>query len=192
MEGTGSTFSFIKTFPDAVIGTFGPDLYRILSRWIPVLSTTKSPTTIISGFTGSVRDGEMMLVLGRPGSGCTTFLKTIANDRKTYSGVKGSIHYGHIPADQQASRYRGEVVYCSEDDVHFSALSVWRTVVFALWNKTKKKDEHEIPHIAKALLRMFGLNHAKNTFVGDAFLRGVSGGERKRVCTSGFELSRTS
>jgi ABC-type multidrug transport system ATPase subunit len=125
----------------------------------------------------------MMLVLGRPGSGCTTFLKTIANDRKTYSGVKGSIHYGHIPADQQASRYRGEVVYCSEDDVHFSALSVWRTVVFALWNKTKKKDEHAIPHIGKALLRMFGLSHAKNTFVGDAFLRGVSGGERKRVCT---------
>lgn len=35
---------------------------------------------ILRGFDGLVRQGEMLVVLGPPGSGCTTFLKTIAGD----------------------------------------------------------------------------------------------------------------
>ena len=31
------------------------------------------------------------------------------------------------------------------------------------------------------LLQMFNIEHTKNTVVGDAYIRGVSGGERKRV-----------
>lgn len=33
---------------------------------------------ILRDFEGVVRSGEMLMVLGQPGSGCTTFLKTIA------------------------------------------------------------------------------------------------------------------
>ncbi|GMF49935.1 unnamed protein product [[Candida] boidinii] len=36
-------------------------------------------------------------------------------------------------------------------------------------------------HFAKVYLSMFGLMHTRNTKVGDDFVRGVSGGERKRV-----------
>ncbi|KAF2681610.1 hypothetical protein K458DRAFT_281297, partial [Lentithecium fluviatile CBS 122367] len=113
---------------------------------------------------------------------CTTFLKTIANDTKSYSSVKSTIHYGHIPASEQSSRYRGEVVCCLEEDVHFPALTVWRTVVFALLNKTRKRGEDTLPLVARTLLRVFELSHTVNTFVGDVYPRGVSGGERKRVC----------
>jgi ABC-type glutathione transport system ATPase component len=38
--------------------------------------------TILDSSFGSVRPGEMLLVLGRPGSGCTTLLKMLANKRK--------------------------------------------------------------------------------------------------------------
>lgn len=31
------------------------------------------------------------------------------------------------------------------------------------------------------LLKMLGISHTKNTKVGNAYVRGVSGGERKRV-----------
>lgn len=33
---------------------------------------------ILQNFEGSIQPGEMLLVLGRPGSGCSTFLKTMA------------------------------------------------------------------------------------------------------------------
>lgn len=38
--------------------------------------------TILDSSSGCVRPGEMLLVLGRPGSGCTTLLKLLANKRK--------------------------------------------------------------------------------------------------------------
>jgi ABC-type multidrug transport system ATPase subunit len=35
--------------------------------------------------------------------------------------------------------------------------------------------------ITRMLLQMFNIEHTKDTLVGDAYIRGVSGGERKRV-----------
>ena len=183
VKGITATASSVKTLPYAIMGTFGPDLYRIVSGFIPALRLKRHTQTriLLNDFSGVVRDGEMMLVLGRPGSGCTTFLKAIANDREGYAEVLGEVSYGGISAEKVKKHFRGEVNYNPEDDVHFPALSVWQTLYLALLTKTKKSERGNIPIILDALLKMFGITHTKNTLVGDAFLRGVSGGERKRV-----------
>ncbi|KAF5025881.1 hypothetical protein F66182_2000 [Fusarium sp. NRRL 66182] len=182
VKGVGSTASFVRTVPDAIIGTFGPDLYRVFTRFIPALRIGNPPTrTLVHDFTGCVRDGEMMLVLGRPGAGCSTFLKAISNNRESYAAVEGDVSYSGIPAAEQKKYFRGEVNYNGEDDVHFATLSVWKTLAFALTNKTKMKDKADIPIIVDALMNMFGISHTRDTVVGDDFTRGVSGGERKRV-----------
>ncbi len=71
VKGVGATAVFTKTLPDAVIGTFGPDLYSLVTRFVPALHFGKRPPTrdLLHDFGGAVRPGEMMLVLGRPGSG---------------------------------------------------------------------------------------------------------------------------
>ena len=182
VKGVGSTATFVRTLPDAILGTFGPDLWHIITRFVPALARRSGETrTLLHGFSGCVRDGEMLLVLGRPGSGCSTFLKTISNNRESYAEVTGEVSYGGIAADKQKKMYRGEVNYNQEDDVHFASLNVWQTFTFALFTKTKKKAQDEIPIIANALMRMFGISHTKYTLVGDEYTRGVSGGERKRV-----------
>lgn len=122
-----------------------------------------------------------MLVLGRPGSGCSTFLKVIANNREGYADVTGNVGYGGISAQEQRKHYRGEVNYNPEDDQHFPALNVWQTLKFSLLNKTKKREKADIPVIVDALLKMFGISHTKYTPVGNEYVRGISGGERKRV-----------
>ncbi|KAI4781789.1 putative ABC transporter, partial [Aureobasidium sp. EXF-8845] len=181
-KGVGAGATFVRTLPDAILGTFGPDLYHNLSRFIPFLRHKNGELkTLINDFSGVVRDGEMMLVLGRPGSGCTTFLKAIANNREGYAQVDGDVSYGGISAEKQRKMYRGEVNYNMEDDVHFATLNVWQTFMFALLTKTKKKATGDIPLIAEALMKMFGISHTKMTLVGDEYTRGVSGGERKRV-----------
>lgn len=183
VRGVESSASFVKTLPDAVIGTFGPDLYRLLQRLFPALHVGKRPPTrdLIHDFSGVVRDGEMMLVLGRPGAGCTTFLKAIANDRAAFAEVLGEVSYGGIPAEEQHKHFRGEVNYNPEDDQHFPSLTVWQTLKFSLMNKTTRRDKASIPIVIDALLKMFGISHTKNTLVGNEYIRGVSGGERKRV-----------
>ena len=183
VKGMGSTTTSTKTLPDAILGTFGPDLYKLITRFIPALRISKHQQlrTLINEFTGVVRDGEMMFVLGRPGSGCTTFLKAIANKRGEYAQVTGDVSYGGISAQEQNAHYRGEVNYNPEDDQHFPTLNVWQTLKFSLLNKTKKREKGEINIIIEALMNMFGIRHTDKTLVGNEYTPGVSGGERKRV-----------
>ena len=149
--------------------TFGPDLYKLLARFLPIpnLGFHGQKRDLIHDFTGVVRDGEMLLVLGRPGSGCSTFLKAIANKRTGFAGVTGEVSYGGISAQEQAKSYRGEINYNEEDDQHFPTLTVEQTLNFSLLNKTKKHEKGDIPIIIGALLKMFGISHTRHTLVGD-------------------------
>jgi ATP-binding cassette subfamily G (WHITE) protein 2 (SNQ2) len=65
-----------------------------------------------------LRPGEMVLVLGAPGSGCSTFLKVIANERGTYVNVTGEVRYAGIPHPEMHKYYKGEVVYNQEGKKH--------------------------------------------------------------------------
>ena len=183
VKGVGSSAIFIKTLPQAVMGTFGPDLYNLITRFVPALHFGRKPPTrdLIRDFNGVVRAGEMLLVLGRPGAGCSTFLKAIANQRESFAAIEGEVSYGGISAADQRKHYRGEVNYNPEDDQHLPNLTVWQTFKFALMNKTKEHHKSAIPLIAESLMKMFRITHTRDTLVGDEFVRGVSGGERKRV-----------
>ncbi|KAJ2468799.1 ATP-binding cassette transporter snq2, partial [Coemansia sp. RSA 2322] len=44
---------------------------------------------LLHGISGVVEDGEMLLVLGRPGSGCSTLLRVLGNRRGTYKRIGG-------------------------------------------------------------------------------------------------------
>lgn len=182
VKGVESSAAAVKTLPRAILNTFGPDLWSFLSSKIPILQFGKQPTVdIIKNFTGTVNHGEIMLVLGRPGSGCSTFLKAIANHRGEYAAVDGDVYYGAMSAKEQERHFRGEVVYCEEDDRHFPSLTVWQTLLFALKNKTRKRERWTVPVMLDSFLTMFGIQHTRDTLVGDEMVRGVSGGERKRV-----------
>lgn len=56
----------------------------------------------------------MCLVLGCPGSGCSTFLKAISNQREGYANVSGRVLYAGIEAEEMAKNYKGEVVFNQE------------------------------------------------------------------------------
>jgi ATP-binding cassette subfamily G (WHITE) protein 2 (SNQ2) len=113
----------------------------------------------------------MLLVLGKPGSGCSTFLKAVTNNREAFAGVDGEVSYGGIPAEEQKMNYRGEVNYNEEDDQHFPTLTVEQTLNFSLLNKTRRHKKEDIPVIINALLKMFGISHTRHTFVGDVSLQ---------------------
>jgi ABC-type multidrug transport system ATPase subunit len=55
----------------------------ILARRHPPLKT------ILYSMDGLVKEGEMLLVLGKPGAGATTLLKTISGNTESYASVSG-------------------------------------------------------------------------------------------------------
>jgi ABC-type multidrug transport system ATPase subunit len=50
----------------------------------------------------------MLLVLGRPGSGCSTFLKVLGNQRAGYESIQGDVRYGGTDSETMAKNYRSE------------------------------------------------------------------------------------
>ncbi|KAJ7707403.1 P-loop containing nucleoside triphosphate hydrolase protein [Mycena rosella] len=142
---------------------------------------------ILEGFSGVVRPGEMLLVLGRPGSGCSTLLKTLANQTDEYHHVSGSVHYDSLTPEAIRAHYRGDVQYCPEDDVHFPTLTVEQTLRFAARLRAphqrvmdQDRDKY-VESIVEIMCTVFGLRHVRGTQVGNAAIRGVSGGQKKRV-----------
>ncbi|KAJ2796367.1 ATP-binding cassette transporter snq2, partial [Coemansia guatemalensis] len=141
---------------------------------------------LIHGVSGEVKEGEMLLVLGRPGSGCSTLLRVLGNHRKTYTKIDGTVSYGGLSPKEVLRHYRGEVAYNQEDDMHFPTLTVRKTLDFAIKCRTPSRqvlrDSGAYQRdVLQMLYDMYGLGGCADTIVGNAFLRGVSGGERKRV-----------
>lgn len=183
------------------------DFFLKLPRFIgglfsnPSRATGKPPIrTLINDFSGCIRPGEMLLVLGRPGSGCSTFLKVVANQRFGYKSVEGEVTYGGTSAKEMGKEYASEVVYNPEDDLHYATLSVKNTLKFALETRTPGKasrNEGEsrkdyVKEFLRVVAKLFWIEHTMNTKVGDAFIRGVSGGEKKRVSIAEAMITKAS
>lgn len=81
----------------------------------------KNRTDVLSS-SGVLKPGEMCLVLGCPGSGCTSFLKAIANQRDEFFSVAGDVKYAGLDAAEMAKYYKGEVVYNQEGTLLYNSI----------------------------------------------------------------------
>ena len=151
---------------------------------------------ILRGFNGHINPGELLIVLGRPGSGCSTFLKSICGELDGLEvSDQSTISYSGIPQDLFKKEFRGEVIYNQEQEKHFPHLTVGETLNFAAACRTPQHRIVDVSrkqwaeYMALAMMSVFGLSHTKNTKVGDDFVRGVSGGERKRVSIAEMALA---
>ncbi|CAM1508811.1 Fc.00g025500.m01.CDS01 [Cosmosporella sp. VM-42] len=156
----------------------------------------KRSKTILQGLDGVVQKGELLLVLGRPGSGCSTFLKTITGEMRSLELDPASIlHYTGIPHNIMVKHFKGELIYNQELDEHLPYLTVGETLEFAASMRTPRTRlprvtrTDRIKHVVEVMLTVFGLSHTRNTLVGNDYVRGVSGGERKRVSIAETALS---
>ncbi|EQL32031.1 ATPase [Blastomyces dermatitidis ATCC 26199] len=180
--GVRNEHAQVKTLAHAIWRTCTfQDVYEwTIKRWIapPKLQDGRP---LINDFSGVVRSGEIMLVLGRPGAGCSTFLRTIANHHSSFLGVTGSLDYSGLKPEDISKHFRGEVAYIPEEDIHFPTLTVRQTLEFALESKTPKRLRHRISEMLELYGRVFGISHVMGTLVGNEYIRGISGGERKRL-----------
>ena len=168
--------------------TFGNYPFALSSLFSMVTGKGKRKIQILRDFEGLVKSGEMLVVLGRPGSGCSTLLKTIAGETHGFFIDEGThVNYQGIPLETMHSDFRGECMYQAEVDVHFPQLTVGQTLNFAAQARAPRNRipgvsrELYAKHMTDVIMAVFGLSHTYNTKVGNDFVRGVSGGERKRV-----------
>ncbi|OBA28436.1 pleiotropic drug resistance protein PDR [Hanseniaspora valbyensis NRRL Y-1626] len=151
--------------------------------------------TILKPMDGLLKPGTLNVVLGKPGSGCSTLLKTLSAFTFGFELTKDSVlSFDGISSKDIRNHYRGEVVYQAESDIHFPHLTVFETLnnvalLTTPSNRIKGLSREDFAkHMAEATMAMYGLSHTRNTKVGNELIRGVSGGERKRVSISEISL----
>jgi ABC-type multidrug transport system ATPase subunit len=153
---------------------------------VDVSDASSSPLTkqILNEVTFTVCSGEVLALMGPSGAGKTTLLDLLAMRLKS-GECTGTLEVNGvaISSDQHKQQYRAMLGYVSQEDTLLPSLTVRETVYYAAKLKLPTSfGENTIEHIVASVLRSLRLDRCAETLVGDgASIRGVSGGERRRV-----------
>ncbi|XP_059280463.1 ABC transporter G family member 25 [Lycium ferocissimum] len=134
--------------------------------------------TLLNGITGMVSPGEILAVLGPSGSGKSTLLNALAGRLQGHS-YTGTILANNKKLNKQVLKRTG---FVTQDDVLYPHLTVRETLIFcALLRLPNSLNRKEKIAVTDSVITELGLNKCEDTIIGNSFIRGVSGGERKRV-----------
>eukprot|EP00741_Cyanophora_paradoxa_P004227 tig00000789_g4105.t1 len=176
--------------PQAVVGDDHKHRFvRVLLEWKGVecrLATTdktskeKRIRKILTKMRGKAEPGRLTCILGPSGSGKTTLLNTLAQQVPRCDNMQliGRVNINGRPAGMS----RHLLSYVRQEDMFYSQLTVRETLRLAAALRlpktiSRKKKEAYV----EELLNKLGLTKSADTIVGDEKVRGISGGERKRL-----------
>lgn len=163
--------------------SFNNICYRVKLKSGLICHPTVVEKTILTDINGIMKPG-LNAILGPTGSGKSSLLDVLAARKDPY-GLSGDVLIDGAPQPPNFKCISGYVV---QDDVVMGTLTVRENLQFSAALRLprsirqKEKDER-IDQVLKEL----GLTKVADSKVGTEFIRGVSGGERKRT-NIGMEL----
>lgn len=133
---------------------------------------------ILKGVSGRAEPGEVVALMGASGAGKTTLLDILAN-RKTMGEISGEILMNGVPVTRASSR---ATAYVMQDNVHYIQLTVRENLTFAAQlrmpeNTTMKMKISRV----NMMLKMLKMEHVADMVTGGELIRGISGGQLKRL-----------
>ncbi|KAF7818005.1 pleiotropic drug resistance protein 3-like [Senna tora] len=197
-----------------------PTLWNSLTSMIsdlvklPGTKSRKATISIINDISGIIEPGRMTLLLGSPGGGKTSLLKSLSGNLDASLKINGEISYNGYQIEEFVPQKTS--AYISQYDVHIPEMTVREIVDFSarcqgvgsragimMELSRKEKEAGIIPDpdvdtYMKAIavkgltrtlqtdyiLKILGLDICADNMVGDALRRGISGGEKKRLTTA--------
>ena len=151
-------------------------------------TSKKNRTTILTDISTTISPFQLSAWMGPSGSGKTSLISvaaglTKAGDLSKESILKINGEEGHLP-----KRLVG-VVW--QDDLLLSNLSVEETIYFSARLKSPYTvSEKEVKLIVEETMQELGVLHIRTSLIGNTTIRGISGGERKRVAVASELVAR--
>lgn len=138
-------------------------------------------STILSDVSGTIKPG-LTAVLGPSGCGKTTLIDIIAG-RKSTGKVGGRLCLNGQP--MTPSMLRSKVGYVLQDDILPGTATVHEYLMFhAFLRLPGHVTEAQRSNRVKAVLKELNLAAYASVRIGDAFTRGLSGGQKRRLSLS--------
>ncbi|XP_021746286.1 pleiotropic drug resistance protein 1-like [Chenopodium quinoa] len=182
-------------------------------NFLHILPNRRKPFTILHDVSGHIKPGRLTLLLGPPGSGKTTLLLALAGKLAKDLKFSGNVTYnGHAMNEfvpQRSSAYIsqhdlhiGEMTV--RETLAFSArvqgvgtnydmlvelsrrekeANIKPDADIDVYMKAAAIEGQEASVVTEYILKILGLDICADTMVGNEMIRGISGGQRKRLTT---------
>eukprot|EP00249_Psilotum_nudum_P028883 c38867_g1_i1 orf=180-2312(-) len=156
-----------------------------VSAWLTWRDLTVSVTNakgdmqrVLQGITGFAEPGYMMAIMGPSGSGKSTLLDALAGRL-----ALNTIQTGEVLVNGRRRKLSyGSAAYVTQEDMLIGTLTVRETVRYSAHLRLPDKmPSSEKDTIVESTILEMGLQDCADTPIGNWHLRGVSGGEKRRV-----------
>lgn len=160
-------------------------VFPVTIRWQNITcslsdKSSKSVRFLLNNVSGEAKPGRLLAIMGPSGSGKTTLLNVLAGQLMASPRLhlSGLLEINGKPGSNEAYKF----AYVRQEDLFFSQLTVRETLSLAAELQlpeilsVEERDEY-----VNSLLFKLGLVSCADSNVGDAKVRGISGGEKKRL-----------
>mmetsp|Transcript_84357 Transcript_84357/g.149133 ORF Transcript_84357/g.149133 Transcript_84357/m.149133 type:complete len:1017 (-) Transcript_84357:168-3218(-) len=149
---------------------------RVLNAGYTVGTGFKSHR-ILDDLSLSVRSGELFAMMGPSGAGKTTMLQLMTRQ------LQGGQESGAVLLNGEHlgfETFRRHAVYVEQYDTHWGYLTCRETMHYASSLSFTDRPEQQVQR-AERMMERLGLVECADTKAGNDFLKGLSGGQRKRL-----------
>ncbi|WOK92184.1 ABC transporter G family member 11-like [Canna indica] len=146
--------------------------------WVTAADRKGGRVSILSAVTGYARPGEVLAIMGPSGCGKSTLLDALAGRLGSGVSQKGDIL---INGRRQKLAF-GTSAYVTQDDVLMTTLTVREAVYYSAQLQLPDSMPRSVKRErAEATVREMGLEGAMDTRIGGWAVKGISGGQKRRV-----------
>ncbi|KAL3137532.1 hypothetical protein ABBQ38_004816 [Trebouxia sp. C0009 RCD-2024] len=140
---------------------------------------------VLAGVTGRLRASHLTAIMGPSGAGKTSLMSALAG-KASYGTVTGSVTINGKP--DKLLRYKRVMGFVPQDDIMYCNLTVEENLLFSARYRLPVHYTHaqHVYYVERAI-QILALDDIRNEIIGDEEVRGISGGQRKRV-NVGLEL----
>ena len=148
--------------------------------WSKVTVTVKdikgTGRQLLRGINGCASPGSLHGIMGPSGCGKTTLLNALSGRLASTATLEGNIMVnGH-----KTRLSYGKSAYVTQEEVLIAMLTVRETILYtARLRLAGDAQLHE--SVTDGVIADLGLTEVAHTYIGNFFVRGISGGQRKRV-----------
>ncbi|KAG2204428.1 hypothetical protein INT47_005219 [Mucor saturninus] len=128
---------------------------------------------------GCVQSGQVLAIMGPSGAGKTTLLDILANRTKA-GQVTGDVYANGKKCSRE--EYAQLIGYVDQEDTMIPTLTVYETILYsALLRLPRSMSEEAKKYRVMEVMQELGIDGIKDSKIGQADDRSISGGERRRV-----------
>lgn len=151
-----------------------------------LIPTTSSERSLLNGVNTTFEAGTVNAIMGPSGSGKTTLLNFLSHrlPRSSKFASSGVLRINNTQVLSPAKLSTIAAYVTQHDHSLIPTLTVRETLTYQAQLRLAANKHDSIPQIVENLIRQTGLIDCADTMIGNEFIKGISGGEKRRVSIS--------